>query len=351
MKTKFNILASVVALFLGFLTVSCDNYDDDMPVAPDAGNTEVNGNEGLYMGHLKVAYLPQDADNTSQLVEETSTVLIFVSNQGNDNLKFSIYPMSFYNVHWYTPTMISEFSRHLTYDNDKLVGDDISIRGATLEFHRVFSTPEVRSDRKVYREEFFGFKQANSHARVEYSPVGQYKGKFYTTSLSIDNDEEFNALSEMIENGIDPDQFVWNEQPSYTNITMSGGEAKLTTGQTVAECKCNLKFEVFTRDLSSPIYYVSLWKGSGAVSSKEENWSEPLDAAGNFCFKANGAVVSSDGKVYLKKTYTITHNPEKEVEGQDEKEYVEGGTITGIAFDGTKSVPTDIVEIILAPKD
>lgn len=351
MKTKFNILASVVALFLGFLTVSCDNYDEDMPVAPDAGNTEVNGNEGLYMGHLKVAYLPQGADNTSQLVEETSTVIILVSNEGSDNLKFSIYPMSFYNIHWYTPTLITEFSRHLTYDNDKLVGDDISIRGATLEFHRVFSTPEVRSDRRVYREEFFGFKQANPYARVEYTPVGQYKGTFYTTSLSIDNDEEFNVLSEMIENGVDPDQFVWNEQISYTNVTMSGGEAKLSIGQTVAEAKCNLKFEVFSRDPESSIYYVSLWKGTGAVSSKEESWGEPIDASGNFCFKVNGAVVSSDGKVCLKKTYTITHNPEKEVEGKDEKEYVEGGTITGIAFDGTKSVTGEVVEIILAPKE
>lgn len=332
-------IISIIATIVGIsLFSSCDKYDDDKIMAPDGGNTEVGGNEGLYFGEYKMTY----SDNGAAVKSDSIvTVIVFASNLGNDNMKFEVYPMSFYNSHWYVPEKITEFTAHLTYDNDKLMGDDVSIRGAVMDFKHIFDVPKESGDIVVYSDEFYGFKQADAYAGVEFNPAGQYKGKFYAASIDLDNDEDFDRISDAVNRGEDPAELLWDVNDVYVNLTKSGS-AKLSSGYTTFETRANIKIEVFTASETYPGYFASLWSGSRSVSTKGDTWAAQKDIDS---YDVKGAVVGKDGKMHLDKTYTVKHNPDKD------GVHVAGGIISGIWFEAEKCAPGSEIKIELEPKE
>lgn len=331
MKTK---IFSAIALMLcvGFFS-SCD-YDDDKLMAPDCGNTEVNGNEGVYFGNYEMEYSVSGSTDKEQY---EATVVMFVTNLGNDDMKFEVFRMSYINCHWYVSGKITEFTQHLWYDNDKIVGQNVSIRGALAQFAHVYSAPKKVGDIAIYYEKFYGFKQANAFMREEFNPAGQYAGKYYETVLFVDNDDEFERISNAINTGQNPSELDWIEwDGALINVSLSGS-ARQAVGETTFNTNASVSVELFLGSAGYPGCYRSMWKGTKSISSNGSTWEAQKDATS---FDVKGAVVSQDGKILLPKTYTVKKNADGE-----------GGTISGIWFEGTKVPEGQETEIVLEPEE
>lgn len=341
MKIK---LFSIVALFLGvFALASCDSYADKYPVAPDCGLKKVEDISALYSGTYSV-----DFSVNGEIHSASFGVLLLTEQVGGNYVRFIARPMSLFNCRWYVPMIATDFTRHIWYDNDKLTGDDISIRGGMLQYKHLFAEKTFMDNKLIkflngnpedeiilLEERISGFRQVDPFCRDEFNPTGQYAGYYSEFSIDIADDEEFERISKAIDAGDAPE---WNWQQRSVLIEISAeGSYKQATGQTVMEVSSNVKLEVYANSAIYPNCYESLWKGSMSVSSSGNTWESTKD---NSSFNIKGAIVGQDGKILLPKTYTVKKNADGE-----------GGTISGIWFEGTKVPEGQETEIVLEPEE